>query len=188
MDSDNSNKRTFGEAEMDDDVGDAAVDKSVRYHHEILLPGGQTTTNYTHTEIPRPSLNQIQAMPDKVRIQGLNFIVFSCAAQGMSQVTSTDQCAVKIRGAFNTVEEANQHAQRLQEDDPYFDIYVASMYEWFVVPPKTDMCEEVHLPNKTIEDIMNNELKYRHSLASGLEDRIQDAKDKLNEQDRMLQD
>lgn len=183
MDAGNTHKRQLEPVDADEEMG-MAEEKSMRSQPvDFPLPNGHRTTNYSHTTIPRPSLNEIQAMPDKTRIQGLNFIVFSCAAQGMAQVTSTEQCAVKIRGAFNTAEEANMHAQKLQEEDPFFDIYVASMYEWFVVPPKTDMCEEVHLPNKTLEDIMNNELKYRHSLASELEDRIQTAKDQLNVQD-----
>lgn len=153
---------------------------------EVAMPSGVMTTNYSKTKIARPSINNIQAMSDTIRVPNLNFIVLSCAAPGMSQVTNDNRCAAKIRGAFNTVEEANVHAALLQREDPYFDIYVAPMYEWMVIPPQTGECEQVHLPNKTIEDIMNKELQHRHGTAAQLETRIQTAKNQLNVQDHLM--
>ena len=105
---------------------------------------------------------------------------------GMAQVTRDNNCAVKMRGAFNTIEDANAHAKLLHEEDPFFDIYVAPMYEWITIPPRTDMCEEVHMTNKTIEEIMNRELLHRHKSARVLETRIQSAKDQLNQQDKEM--
>lgn len=173
----------------DDDI--ALIDAPKKQHHnppppEVTLPSGAATTNYSRTQIPRPSMNEVKAETDPVKVPGLNFIVFSCAAQGLRQVTADDQCAVKIRGAFDTPEQANAHAKVLQEKDPHWDIYVAPMYDWFLVPPTTAMCEEVVHPNKTIEEIMNNELRHRHRLADDLESRIQGAKDDLNRQDMVL--
>lgn len=150
---------------------------------EVSMPSGAMTTNYTQTKIPRPSMNEIQALPDTLRVPNMNFIVLSCAAAGMAQVTNDNRCAAKIRGAFNTVDEANIHAELLQREDPYFDIYVAPMYEWIVIPPQVGECGEVHLQNKTIEDIMNKELQHRHDAATNLETRIQTAKNQLNVQD-----
>lgn len=150
---------------------------------EVALPTGVMTTNYSRTRIPRPSISEIQAVTDRIRVPNINFIVLSCAAPGMAQVTNDNRCAAKIRGAFNTVDEANIHAELLQREDPYFDIYVAPMYEWIVIPPQTGECGEVHLQNKTIEEIMNKELQHRHDSASQLESRIQNAKNSLNVQD-----
>ena len=42
---------------------------------------------------------------------------------------------LKIRGVFNTLEEANEHASRLVKHDATFDIMVVSMYEWLLIPP-----------------------------------------------------
>jgi Family of unknown function (DUF5832) len=151
--------------------------------NEIALPSGAVTTNYTQTVLHRPSANDIRALCDNIRVPNINFVVMSCAAQGLAQVTSDNKCAIKLRGAFNTVEEANEHAVKLQEEDPYFDIYVAPMYEWLVIPPETSYCSEVHLPNQKIEEIINRELLHRHETATKLEQRIQSAKDQLNCQD-----
>lgn len=181
---DHSNKRFFNE----DGVSDVEVPINKRVvqqsqQSEVAMPCGALTTNYSHTRIERPSLNNIKAVPDTVRVPDLNFIVLSCAAHGLAQVTDDNRCAAKIRGAFKTAEEADEHAQLLHKEDPYFDIYVAPMYEWIVFPPQTGMCEEVHVTNKTVEEIMNRELQHRHASASMLEQRIQTAKDKLNAQD-----
>lgn len=53
--------------------------------------------------------------------------------------------AVKIRGVFNTIEEAQKHAQQLHACDPNFDIIVAELYKWLQIPPNRDDIEnQVH--------------------------------------------
>ena len=42
---------------------------------------------------------------------------------------------IKIRGAFGTKSEAEEHAKELQEMDSSVDIYVVNMYEWLLLPP-----------------------------------------------------
>ena len=110
-----------------------------------MLPTGGMTTNYPRTQLQRPSINEICATSDKARIPGLNYVLLSCASYGESAINREHSCAAKIRGAFNTKEEAEEHAAVLQDEDKHFDIYVASMYEWLVIPPRTDLCEDVHL-------------------------------------------
>lgn len=183
-------KRTIDVHEGDDDEFETEGDTRKQTRHnprETVMPSGAMTTNYTQTTIERPSMNDIRATQDKLKVPGVNFIVLSCAAPGMAQVTLDNQCAIKIRGAFDTAEEANTHAQELQKEDPFFDIYVAPMYDWVIIPPKTEMCEEVHVTNKTLEEIMNRELQQRHQSATSLERRIQQAKDVLNEQDPQME-
>ena len=42
---------------------------------------------------------------------------------------------IKIRGAFGTKSEAEEHAKELQGLDSSVDIYVVNMYEWLLLPP-----------------------------------------------------
>ena len=42
---------------------------------------------------------------------------------------------MKIKAVFNTIEEANQHTQRLTQINATFDIIVVSMYDWLLTPP-----------------------------------------------------
>ena len=46
-----------------------------------------------------------------------------------------DKFGIKIRGAFNSRDEAASHAKRLQKEDATFDIYVVDMYKWLLIPP-----------------------------------------------------
>jgi hypothetical protein len=39
---------------------------------------------------------------------------------------------------FSTLEAANQHAKKLSQLDPTFDILVVSMYEWLMIPPEME--------------------------------------------------
>lgn len=74
-----------------------------------------------------------------------------------------DKFGLKIRGAFNTREEAASHAKRLQKEDATFDIYVVDMYKWLLIPPDRDHIEDVHYSDEKLEEIMS---KYRESQAA----------------------
>ena len=65
-----------------------------------------------------------------------------------------DKFGIKIRGAFNSREEAASHAKRLQKEDPTFDIYVVDMYKWLLIPPDAAKIEDVHYQNQKLEEIM----------------------------------
>ena len=73
-----------------------------------------------------------------------------------------DKFGLKIRGCFNTRDEASSHAQRLQKEDATFDIYVVDMYKWLLIPPDRDHIEDVHYNDDKLEEIMS---KYRENQA-----------------------
>ena len=73
-----------------------------------------------------------------------------------------DKFGLKIRGAFNTRDEAASHAKRLQNEDATFDIYVVDMYKWLLIPPDSDHIEDTHYNDEKLEEIMT---KYRENQA-----------------------
>ncbi len=73
-----------------------------------------------------------------------------------------DKFGLKIRGAFNTREEAASHAKRLQNEDATFDIYVVDMYKWLLIPPDREHIEDTHYNDEKLEEIMS---KYRENQA-----------------------
>ena len=73
-----------------------------------------------------------------------------------------DKFGLKIRGCFNTREEAANHAKRLQREDATFDIYVVDMYKWLLIPPDRDSIEDTHYNDEKLEEIMT---KYRENQA-----------------------
>ena len=71
---------------------------------------------------------------DRIRIPSQNYaLVTIVSSQNTTQ--HSEKTIMKIRGVFETLEEANQHALKLVKIDTSFDIMVVSMYEWLMIPP-----------------------------------------------------
>lgn len=97
---------------------------------------------------------------DDSRVPGQNYALISIVSPHSNQ--KHDQCCIKIKGVFEKVDDAKEHAKMLQKIDPTFDIYVVDMYAWLLVPPKIDDIEQVHVDNKLNEIIAghrDNQLK-----------------------------
>jgi len=77
----------------------------------------------------------------------------------------TEKLGLKIRGCFNTQEEANNHAKRLQKEDATFNIYVVDMYKWLLIPPNHDELDNIHYNDEKLEEIMQG-YKENQAMAS----------------------
>jgi tetratricopeptide (TPR) repeat protein len=73
-----------------------------------------------------------------------------------------DKFGLKIRGCFNSRDEAAGHARRLQKEDATFDIYVVDLYKWLLIPPDRDHIDDVHYNDDKLEELMS---KYRENQA-----------------------
>lgn len=100
-----------------------------------------------------PSLEQ-----DYTTVPGQLFACISLVGPDLPQ--KNEKFGLKIRGAFNTRDEAASHAKRLQKEDATFDIYVVDMYKWLLIPPDRDHIEDVHYNEEKLEEIMT---KYREN-------------------------
>jgi hypothetical protein len=81
---------------------------------------------------------------------------------GPDRPQRSDQFAIKIRGCFSTKDEAANHAKRLQKEDATFDIYVVDMFQWLVIPPKTEEIQDTHYVEDKLEEMMT---AYRENQA-----------------------
>lgn len=62
--------------------------------------------------------------------------------------------AFKIRGYYKTIEEAQQAAQKLQEKDPYFDIFIGEAGKWMPVNPDVNTVEDQIYREKELNELM----------------------------------
>src|SRR6056300_1881984 len=85
-----------------------------------------------------------------------------------------DKFGVKIRGAFNSREEAASHAKRLQKEDATFDIYVVDMYKWLLIPPDPSVINDVHYNNEKLEELMSGYKENQQMAAKMFEERKRD--------------
>jgi len=82
---------------------------------------------------------------------------------------------IKIRGAFGTRDEAEEHAKELQEMDNSVDIYVVNLYEWLLLPPPSasDM-ENVNYQDDRLDAIMKGYKENQKHAAQLFEKRKED--------------
>lgn len=85
-----------------------------------------------------------------------------------------DKFGLKIRGCFNSREEAASHAKRLQKEDATFDIYVVDMYKWLLIPPDRDRIEDVHYNDTKLEELMSAYRENQSQAAKMFEERKRD--------------
>jgi hypothetical protein len=101
--------------------------------------------------------------------------LFACLSiVGPNSPQKNDKFGIKIRGAFNSREEAASHAKRLQKEDATFDIYVVDMYKWLLIPPDTEKIDDVHYNNDKLEEIMSGYKDNQAQAARMFEERKRD--------------
>jgi hypothetical protein len=101
--------------------------------------------------------------------------LYAClSVVGPEAPQKNDKFGIKIRGCFNTREEAANHAKRLQKEDATFDIYVVDMYKWLLIPPDAEKIEDVHYTNEKLEEIMSGYKENQAMAAKMFEERKRD--------------
>lgn len=109
---------------------------------------------------------------DYTTVPGQLFACISLVGPDLPQ--KNDKFGLKIRGAFNSREEAGEHAKRLQKEDATFDIYVVDMYKWLLIPPDRDHIDDVHYVDEKLDEIMQKYKENQKMAAKMFEDRKQE--------------
>jgi hypothetical protein len=109
---------------------------------------------------------------DLTTVPGQLYALISLVGPELPQ--KADKFGLKIRGVFNTREEAANHAKRLQREDATFDIYVVDMYKWLLIPPDRDRIDDVHYQNEKLEEIMTKYKENQRMAAAMFEKRKKD--------------
>tara|TARA_B100001996_G_scaffold154436_1_gene117545 strand:- start:1129 stop:1743 length:615 start_codon:yes stop_codon:yes gene_type:complete len=107
--------------------------------------------------------------------------LFAClSVVGPECPQKNDKFGIKIRGAFNSRDEAASHAQRLQKEDATFDIYVVDMYKWLLIPPDATAIEDVHYTNEKLEELMSGYKENQQMAAKMFSERKRDMMENPN--------
>ena len=91
---------------------------------------------------------------DKVRVPSQNYALISIVSSTQTTQKSNKTC-VKLRGVFDTIENANQHAARIMKVDPIFDIMIVSMYEWLMIPPEMDKINDQKYMDEDLNGLLS---------------------------------
>jgi hypothetical protein len=88
---------------------------------------------------------EVNLATDPIKVSGQNWACVSFVSPESSQKCKS--IGMKIRGVFDTRDEAVDHVKRLIRLDPVFDIFVCDMYNWCLVPPDPE-----HIADQTYQD------------------------------------
>lgn len=87
---------------------------------------------------------------DSITITGQNYALISIVSEQSNQ--KHPKCGIKIRGVFNTRDDAEVHAKKLQFVDKTFDVFLVEMYKWLLVPPDIDKIDD----QRHADEVLNN--------------------------------
>jgi len=90
--------------------------------------------------------------PDEIQIPGQKYALISVVSPTSSQ--KNESCGVKIKGVFESIEEAQLHAKKISKLDPLFDVYLVELYKWLPVPPNSDMIENQEYQDSVLNGII----------------------------------
>lgn len=94
--------------------------------------------------------------------------------------------AFKIRGYFKTLEEAQEGAKKLQEKDPYFDIFLGKMGHWMPFDPDVETVDEQIYREKELNELMSQYKKQQEEHNKLEEERRRQMKEsvKISQEDK----
>ena len=104
---------------------------------------------------------KIDYLTEDTAISGQNYCLISFVSPQGNQ--KCDVNGVKIRGSFDTLDEANARASQLREIDPDFDIYVAAVGRWLPWYPDASKVPEIQYQEEQLNNLVKghkeNEIK-----------------------------
>jgi len=114
---------------------------------------------------------------DEMKVSGQNYALISLVSPQSNQ--KNDSCCIKIRGVFNTLDDANKRAEMVQKIDSTFDVYVVEMYSWLLVPPDPELIEQKHIDSK-LNEIIGGHRESQLSAKMHFEERKRDLMSNIN--------
>ena len=99
---------------------------------------------------------------DVITVPAQNFALLSFV--GPDQRQKNERMGMKIRGVFNTREDADAHIKKLRRFDTQMDIYLVDMYRWVLIPPPSNPLELEHADVEYDQRFLNDLMKgYREN-------------------------
>jgi len=122
--------------------------------------------------------------PDTITIPGQNYALISVVSPTSNQ--KNDACAVKIKGVFGTIAEAESWAKKLQKDDATFDIFLVELYKWLPIPPDINLIENQEYQDSYLKDLIEGNKREQSKAKEFFEKRQLDEKHERDEKQNKI--
>jgi hypothetical protein len=96
-------------------------------------------------------------------IDGQSWVCLSFITPPNTEADNTTW-GLKVRGIFDSLDEANELAENLQKTDSYNHIFVASMCKWLSWDPSPDEIKNTKYENSTLNTIFDNKDENKKNL------------------------
>jgi len=120
---------------------------------------------------------KIDYLSEDIPISGQKFCLLSFVSPTGNQ--KSDINGLKVRGSFDTLEEANKKANELRSIDPDFDVYIASVGKWlpWYPDPKTipDIQYQEEQLNQIVKGHKENQIKSKQHFEERKRDLMEQA-------------
>ena len=134
-------------------------------------------------------VKELKTLPNDEPIESQKYVVFSFVTP--ENVKGMTECAFMFRGAFATIEEAREHAKKLQQINGDFNIFVGEGFKWTYFNQDVNKCVDVVYREERLNEIMsvfNKQMKKKDELEKErqrdmVEEMIKDNKVKKYEND-----
>lgn len=85
--------------------------------------------------VTRTHDKELSLEKSRIRVPGQEWVLVSFVGEQCRQ--KTKQLGMKVWGCFDTIEQAKNQADKINQDnvEKIFDVYILEMYTWAVVPP-----------------------------------------------------
>lgn len=93
---------------------------------------------------------------------------------------------LKVRGAFNTQEEAEMRCKKLRETDPHHDIFVGPMGIWIPFDPDAYKTGRIEFMEEELNQLHHEKLKNELEAKNAFEQRVKETKRKAIEENIRL--
>jgi hypothetical protein len=121
----------------------------------------------------RPSKNTDILDEDLFLPNGQNFALVSFVGPELRQ--KNDRFGMKIRGVFNTRDEADAHIRKIRRFDTYTDVFLVDIGKWLLVPPPQNPLElegaDVSYDQKFLQDLIGGHKKNQDLAKAHFEER-----------------
>jgi hypothetical protein len=98
----------------------------------------------------------------------------------------TNTRGIKVRGSYNTQEEAELRAKILRESDPNHDVYVGQVGMWMPFDPDAYKTGKVEYLESELNELMHNKNKNEKEAKEEFEKRIKETKEKAIKENQEL--
>lgn len=117
---------------------------------------------------------------DPITVPGQKYALVSFVSPTGNQ--KADKLAMKIRGCFQTVEEAREHAKHLSQMDKSFDVYVVEMYNWLAIPPNPDDIQDQEHQDQWLNDFVKGHKDEQLKAKKHFEERKQEMMENIHQE------